>query len=154
MGLYDSRNQQSPQRIHQRANIDGGTAPDDDLNTSNIGQATQLLQPRYGLVRPNPTRERIYAIKQSGAGTSTTITTTGDCAGLIEIWVENNNTGTVGAFTKTNVWRVGAPVHFVVNGALGGVQDSKGNDNYLQSQGLASRCGFNTRQQSLGFGKY
>lgn len=114
---------------------DGGTAPDDDLNTSNIGQATQLLQPRSGLVRPNPTRERIYAIKQSGAGTSTTITTTGDCAGLIEIWVENNNTGTVGAFTKTNVWRVGAPVHFVVNGALGGVQDSKGNDNYLQSQG-------------------
>jgi hypothetical protein len=114
---------------------DGGTAPDGDLSLLHISRATQLLQPRSGLVRPNPTRERIYAIQQHGAGTATTITTAGTCAGLIEIWVEDNNTGTVGIYTKTNRWRVGMPVHWCVNGLLGGNQDAKGNDKIVMSKG-------------------
>jgi len=92
--------------------------------------ATRRQQPRSGLVRPNPTRAPLYAISQSGAGTSTTITTSGDCAGLIEIWVEDNNVSA----TKVNYWREGMPVVFQTDGVLGGLQIN-GVNQYLFQKG-------------------
>lgn len=80
--------------------------------------ATRRQQPRSGLVRPNPSRAPLYAAAQSGAGTSTTITTSGTCAGLIEIWVEDNNLSA----GKSNYWREGMPVRFEVDGLLGGLK--------------------------------
>lgn len=105
---------------YTNGNTGDTNAAGDAGTSSNVmtgpSDATTRQQPRSGLVRPNPTRAPMYAIQQHEAGTATTITTSGTCAGLIEIWVENN-TAVVG---KNNYWRVGMPVNFQVDGVLGG----------------------------------
>ncbi len=98
---------------------DTNTAGDTGTSSNTLSGpvvATRRQQARSGLVRPNPTRAPLYAAAQSGAGTATTITTSGNCAGLIEIWIEDNNISA----SKSNYWREGMPVNIQVDGALGG----------------------------------
>jgi len=84
---------------------------------------TKIGQPRQGLVRPNPIRAKIYAAEQIGTTNATGLAgiTTGECKGVLKVWIEKMGTKSVHVPS-------GMPVNLDFLGLMDGTKDIVGNN--------------------------
>lgn len=95
--------------------------------TDRLQNATMRVQPRSGVVRPNPIRAKIFAAQQVGSAGTTSITTSTTATMVLEVWVEDT-TGGYGTSSRRNVWKTGMPVNMQFNsGIFAEVIDSNNN---------------------------